>query len=200
MHEEKNETARRVLVICLAILFMGTGLLLMVSAFIKPSLGIAFWFGLIGCAFIFVSALFLAHPLGELFSVPFQRLFFPEQRYDRPLPMYSRAESLAKKERYEEAIVFYEEIERDYPDETRVYVSMIEVYIMHFGDREKAKHVYNRGLAAIPREEEREVLREMYVAICSRIDEPKEWGRRKTISVEPRVRARNDRKRQKDAG
>ena len=71
---------------------------------------------------------------------------------------------------------------------------MIEVYIMHLGDCEKAKRVYNRGITPIPDEEERDILRKIYNGICSRIDEPKEWRRLKTISVEARIRARKERK------
>jgi tetratricopeptide (TPR) repeat protein len=196
MREEQKEMVRRVVGTGVAVLLMSAGIMLLIAAIVQTrTYGV--WFGLLGCSLIFVSALLIAHPLSQLFSIPFQRLFFPEQRYRRPLPMYSRAESLTKKERYEEAIDFYEEIERDYPEETRVYVSMIEVYIMHLGDRENAKQVYKRGLSAIPDEAERDVLQEMYVAICSRLDEPKEWGRGKTISVESQIQARKERKNRK---
>ncbi len=192
MREEKKETVRLVLAISLAVLLMATGIMIMVSG-MGENRAYGFLYGLIGCAFIFVSALLLASPLSELFSIPFQRIFIPGRRYDRPLPMYSRAESLTKKERYEEAIAFYEEIERDYPEETRVYVSLIDVYIMQFGDRENAKRVFDRGLLAISDEEERKVLQEMYSAICSRIDEPKEWGHGKKISVEAQIHSRKER-------
>ena len=192
MREEKKETVRLVLAISLAVLLMATGIMIMVSG-MGENCAYGFLYGLIGCAFIFVSALLMASPLAKLFSIPFQRMFIPGRRYDRPLPMYSRAESLTKKERYEEAIAFYEEIERDYPEETRVYVSLIDVYIMQFGDRENAKRVFDRGLLAISDEEERKVLQEMYSAICSRIDEPKEWGHGKKISVEAQIHSRKER-------
>jgi len=192
MREEKKETVRLVLAISLAVLLMATGIMIMVSG-MGENCAYGFLYGLIGCAFIFVSALLMASPLAKLFSIPFQRMFIPGRRYDRPLPMYSRAESLTKKERYEEAIAFYEEIERDYPEETRVYVSLIDVYIMQFGDRENAKRVFDRGLLAISDEEERKILQEMYSAICSRIDEPKEWGHGKKISVEAQIHSRKER-------
>ena len=96
---------RLVLATSLAALLLAAGIMIMISG-VGENRAYGFLYGLIGCAFIFASALLVASPLAELFSIPFQRMFIPRRRHDRPLLMYSRAEPLTKKERYEEAIAF----------------------------------------------------------------------------------------------
>lgn len=156
---------------------IGAGLLLFAYG-----LGILLSGAIFGCLFMVIGALILAFPLAHFLALPWGSLFFSESRYDRPLPMYSRAESLAKKGRYEEAMAFYEEIAEQYPDEVKPYIDMIDLAVVHLADGKRAQRIYREGMSRLADVDARATLQRMYRAIRSRMDQNPAWGHGRNIA------------------
>ncbi len=93
------------------------------------------------------------------------------RRRPTPTPLYGIPESLVARERYEEAERAYEEIIREFPDEVKPHVDLINIAVTRLHDLELAKKLYTRGLATLKDQESKNVLTRMYSAIASRIQQ-----------------------------
>jgi len=129
-----------------------------------------FALGLLGCACILIGAIILAFPLACLIAEPLGNLFYPGERFNRPLPMYGIPQAKRAKGLYEEAIAGFEKIAEDYPNEVKPYIEMIDIAIRDLKDARRAGAIYHRGIAALKKEEDRANLTRMYGAIQSRLN------------------------------
>jgi len=137
----------------------------------------------LGILFIIVGAIILAFPVARLLAHPVGSLIYPEDQFDAKLPMYSVAEAKIKKKQYGEALEFYEDIIRKYPNEVRPYIGMLDIAVVHLNDAALAKYIYERGMAVLKKLEDRESLTRMYKGICSRLDAKPEWQEKREISI-----------------
>lgn len=103
---------------------------------------------LIGFALLIAAAIFLAWPLTRLVAEPTGDLFYPERHPKKPPPMYGIPQSMVKRGEYEKAMAKYEEIVGTHPEEHRPYLDMMEIALVHLGDKERGSSVYRRGLRA----------------------------------------------------
>jgi hypothetical protein len=135
---------------------------------------------LLGMACFLVAAIIIARPIARLIAEPAGNLFYPEDHFDRPQPMYGIPESKRKKGLYEEAMAGFEKIANEFPNEIKPYVEMIDIAIVDLKDAERAHAIYRRGISVLKNAEAKEILARMYNAIRTRLN-----GRR-TTSVKPR--------------
>lgn len=142
-----------------------------------------FAMAIIAMGLILAGAVCLALPLSRLLSRGAGGLYFPDEKLDRPPPLYSRAEALAKMDRFDEAMAAYEAIARDYPDEVKPYIDMIEIAIRHYRDPERANRIFRQGIAALRNGDDRDTLSRMYRGIRSRIAEKKDWQKSRTLRL-----------------
>ena len=84
--------------------------------------------------------------------------------------MYSIPESKRATGLYEEAMAGFETIAEEYPDEVKPYIAMIDISIVNLKDPERAKAIFQRGVSAMKKRDDREALARMYSAIRSRLD------------------------------
>lgn len=122
-----------------------------------------------GCALLVVGGVVLAFPIAGLLAERTGSLFWPNRRFDRPIPMYSIPQSKRKQGHFEEAIADYEGIAEEYPDETQPYVEMIDICIVDLKDPNRAYVIYDRGMNVLKKEKDKEALTTMYKAISSRL-------------------------------
>ena len=127
--------------------------------------------------------LLLAIPAAQWISHGAGSLFFPDERLDRPPPLYSRAEALAKMDHFDQAMTAYEQIVQDYPEELKPYIDMIEIAIRHYRDPERANRIFLQGIATLQNQDDRDTLSRMYRGIRSRIGEKKEWQKTRTLHL-----------------
>jgi len=125
---------------------------------------------LLGMAFLVLAAIILGPPVARLVAEPFGGLFYPVERYSRPQPVYGIPESRRVKGLYEEAIVEFEKIAEDYPDEVRPYTGMIDIAICNLEDPDRARQMYQRGMSVLKRDKDKETLAKKYSAIRSRVN------------------------------
>lgn len=128
-----------------------------------------------GLALLLLAALILAHPAAEMLAEPISGLGYPGGRQERPPPMYSMQEAKRAKGLYEQAMAGLEDIAEKYPQETRAYITMIEIAIVDLKDPGRASHIYDRGMAVLRKEADRHALTQMYLGNCSRLTERPEW-------------------------
>ena len=124
---------------------------------------------LFGMAFLVTGALVIATPLARLVAEPAGNLFYPNERFRRPLPMYGIPQSLRAKGRYEEAMAGFEKLAADYPDEVQPYVEMLELAIRDLEDPRRAARIYRQGLSALKSPAARETLERLYSGIRTRL-------------------------------
>lgn len=129
---------------------------------------IAIIFGtLVAIVGITVFAVLWAFPTARRIGEQGARLYFPAEVLTGPQPMYGVAASKLAKGRHEEAIAEYEKIAAQYPAELKPYLEMIGIAIDHLNDPDWAKVIYQRGMAAMKSEDDREALAKGYQAILS---------------------------------
>lgn len=122
-----------------------------------------------GAAALVAGAIVLAFPLARLIAEPFGNLFYPSRRLGKQ-PQYSIPQSKRVKGLYEEAIEGFEKLAKEYPQETKPYIEMIDICIVNLKDADRATQIFLRGLSALDSEEDREQLTRMNEAICSRLN------------------------------
>jgi tetratricopeptide (TPR) repeat protein len=133
----------------------------------SPLQGIAA--GLFGCAGVLMAAIILARPLARLFAESSGLLFWPDQHFDRAQPLYSIPQSKRAQGLYEEAMAGFEKIAEEYPGELQPYVELIDVAIVHLRDPGRANEIYQRGLARLTTDDDKEALARTYRALLSRL-------------------------------
>jgi tetratricopeptide (TPR) repeat protein len=119
---------------------------------------------LLGLSCAVAAGIIVARPLAALVAEPTGSLFFP-RRAAEPEPGYSRAVAQRKRGRLQEAMAEYEQIAAQFPAEVRAYVAMIEIAIVDLNDAERARHIVERGLAALPDEPRQMELLRAYRAL-----------------------------------
>lgn len=119
---------------------------------------------------IVVGAIIIASPLARLLAEPTGNLFWPSQCFKRPQPMYSIPQSKRAKGLYEEAIMGFEKIAADYPDEVQPYIEIIDIVIVNLNDPGRARKIYQRGMSLLKKDIDRELLTRMYGAILTRLN------------------------------
>jgi hypothetical protein len=126
--------------------------------------------GFLGCALIIAAAVTMAGPVARLIAEPAGNLFYPNRSDGRRQPAYSISESKRAKGLYEEAIAGFEQIASEFPDEVKPYIHIIDICIRNLKDPARANEVFQRGLASLKKEEERETLARMYSGIRTRLN------------------------------
>ncbi|MFA5044144.1 MAG: hypothetical protein WC381_07915 [Kiritimatiellia bacterium] len=103
----------------------------------------------------------------------------------KPRPIYGIPQSLAAKGRYEEAEREYENIIREFPNEVKPHIEMIDIAIVRLNNAELAEQLYKRGMGLLRDPDSRETLARMYAAIRTRLKRGDE-GSKKPIPLEQR--------------
>lgn len=122
---------------------------------------------LIGMAFFLAGCVAIAPSIAGYFGEKFGGLFNPSE-HGKPTPIYSIPESKYKREQFAEALVEFEKLSQQFPEEFRPYQAMLEITLIHLKDRARADAIYQRGMRSLKQAEQRELLTKTYRAILSR--------------------------------
>lgn len=133
------------------------------------ALGASAVFGFYSFGLIFIGAVIVAKPLARLVAEPFGAIFFPNEHFDKPQPIFSIPEARRQEGKYEEAIEGFRSIVEEDPQELRGYVSMIDVAVVNLKDEARANDMLEWGLSRLSRREDRERLISAFQNIRSRL-------------------------------
>lgn len=86
-------------------------------------------------------------------------LFFPDRQFERPQPVFSIAEGKRVQGQPLEALAEYERVLQEHPQESRCFVSMMDIAARDLRDPTLAEGYYRRGAAQITAPEVRRQLR-----------------------------------------
>lgn len=139
--------------------------------------------GLIALSAVLLGAIIVAGPIAHLFGEPLGNILYPARHSSRKAPMYGVPESRRARGLYEEAMVEYRKIMDEHPGEVKPYIGMIDTAVVNLKDPERASIIYNRGMASLQNENDRNALTNMYLGICSRISDKPEWLRKERERV-----------------
>jgi len=114
---------------------------------------------------IIVISILLGPPTARYLGQRAGRLYFPDEKFSEPQPMYGIPESKRAAGLHEEAIAGYEEIAQDYPSELRPYIEMIDISLTELRDSNRADEIYQHGISLLEREDDRKHLANAYRAI-----------------------------------
>ena len=123
------------------------------------------WLSIFGFFMILPIAFLVARPIAQLISLPAGSLFFPNQHFDKPQPVYGIPQSRRKEGRYEEALEGFRKIVDEHPEESSAWVQMVEVALIDLKDKARAEQLYAEGMTRLQKEENRNHLRTMYEAL-----------------------------------
>lgn len=126
----------------------------------------------IGFGFYLIAAILLAFPLATLLANAWNNLIWSRSYYDRPQPMYGIPQSRRAKGHLEEALAEYEKIAAAYPNEVRPWHEMVAIAIEDLRDPDRARDIFERGVAALKNPDARDRLAQTYSEIRTRLDTP----------------------------
>jgi len=112
-------------------------------------------------------AVIIAPPLARLFAEPAGSLHYPTIEPDRPQPVYSIPESKRREGLYEEAISEYEKIAKDFPDEVKPYIEIIDIAVFDLNDPARGESVLKKGLSSVKNDDDRDLLKIMHKTVTS---------------------------------
>jgi hypothetical protein len=84
-------------------------------------------------------------------------------------PNYTVPESKVAHGKYAEAEAEYEKIIKDFPDEAKPHIALIDLAVTRLNDGDIAAKLYERGMNMLGNKKSRETLTRMYNAIKSRL-------------------------------
>jgi hypothetical protein len=76
-------------------------------------------------------------------------IFYPDRHFDRPQPVFSIAEGKRTRGLPHEALAEYERVLLEYPQETRCYISMMDIAARDLRDPALAEGYFQRSVAQI---------------------------------------------------
>ena len=120
-------------------------------------------------ALVVICALFLQKPLTEILSQSFVDFLFGRHHVQRPEPKYGIPEFQHEWRHFEEAILEYEKIAVNFPEELKPWADMIEIVMLKLKDPDRATKMFHKGIAKLKDEKKRKELTIIYLAHCSRI-------------------------------
>lgn len=142
---------------------MLAGVILVAPLFLLRGLGMVLY------PFIMVFAAILVAPaIARLFGLSAGALFYPNQHFDKPQPVYGIPEARRKEGRFEEALEGFQKITSQHPQELRAWMLMIEVAAVDLGSSARADAFYRCGLDALTEPEDRDRLTAAYERTLSR--------------------------------
>ncbi len=124
----------------------------------------------IGFGFYLIAAILLAFPLATLLANAWNNLIWSRSYYDRPQPMYGIPQSRRAKGLPEEALAEYEKIAAAYPNEVRPWLDMVAIAIEDLKDLNRARDIFERGIAVLKNPDDRGLLAQTYSEIRTRLD------------------------------
>ena len=125
---------------------------------------------LLGFLFFLIAAIFVAGPIAQWLAEPMGSLFWPRKYYAKPQPIYGIPQACRAKGQLEEAVAEYEKIAAAHPDEVRPWLEMIDLAIHDLHDAARAQALFERGVAALKKPDDRDLLAKAYAEIRTRLD------------------------------
>ena len=124
------------------------------------------WFG----PFLMLLGIILITPdIAQWLSCRWDTLLWSHRAGDAT-PLYSIPESLVARGRYVEAEQEYEKIIREFPNEVKPHVDLINIAVTRLHNAELAGQLYQRGMGLLRDDEAKQTLTRMYEAILSRLE------------------------------
>ncbi len=124
----------------------------------------------IGFGFYLLAAILLTFPLATLLANAWNNLIWSGSYYDRPQPMYGIPQSRRAKGQLEDALIEYEKIAAAYPNEVRPWLDMVAIAIEDLKDLNRARDIFERGIAVLKNPNDRDLLAQTYADIRTRLD------------------------------
>ena len=120
-------------------------------------------------ALVVICALFLNKPLTEILSQSLVNFLFGRHHVQRPEPKYGIPEFQQEWRHFEDAVLEYEKIAVNCPEELKPWADMLEIVMLKLKDPNRATKMFHKGIAKLKDEKKRKELTIIYLAHCSRI-------------------------------
>lgn len=114
--------------------------------------------GLVCYVFVGVS---MVKPLAVLMAQPIVSLVWPEERPEKPPPLYRVPEYLVQEKRFEEALSAYEKIIGNHPAEFKAHVGVLMIYKDHIADPGRQRRAWQRALRCVKDKTQRKELEKL---------------------------------------
>lgn len=114
------------------------------------------------CAGIIIVSIMMAFPAAQRIAEPWGEVFFPNKRFKRAQPMYGIPESRRAMGLYEQAMAEYEKITAEHPSELKPYLEMVDIAVDNLNDIERAREIFQRGMAALKKDADKKKLTKIY--------------------------------------
>ncbi len=111
---------------------------------------------------ILLFVLIIAKPVVALVGLPAGSLFYPNDHFDRPQPIYGIPDARRKEHRFEEALEGYRKITGNHPQELKAWIRMIEVAACDLKDGPRASAIHEAGLITLQSPKDRDHLTSIY--------------------------------------
>ena len=115
---------------------------------------------LVASACLITGAIIVAIPVARLLAQPATGLFFPNDHFDKPQPIYGIPRTRRGKGLFEEAITEYEKLVEEYPEEIEAWIEMMEVAAIDLRDAARADEILEQAVEECAEESERGRLKE----------------------------------------
>lgn len=115
--------------------------------------------------FIVPAAILLTIPLLEVIEHLAPGIYGSNQWRSRPKPTFSIARGLKKQEKFGEALEVLERLAREEPQETDIWLEMLEIALMDIKDRDIAESIYRDALSVLENQDSRTLIARFYTNI-----------------------------------
>lgn len=127
------------------------------------------WLGLLSVYLALLGCILIAPDVAGYISDRVAGGILGRRAPEKPPPLYSFAESRAMEGKYQEAEQEYEKIIREFPDEVRPHIGLIEIAVIRLHDGDLADRLYERGLQCLKGRARQELLTRRYREIRTRL-------------------------------
>jgi hypothetical protein len=117
---------------------------------------------------ILLASIIVAKPISHLLASPAGWLFFPNQHFDRPQPVYGIPEARRKVGQPEQAMEGYSLIVAEHPQELKAWINLLDVALLDLDDPKRAATLYETGMNTLKKPEDRDQLATLYTVFLAR--------------------------------
>jgi hypothetical protein len=137
------------------------------------------WLGPPSVFLVVLGAILLSWDLSSFISGAFMNLIFP-RRDAEVKPMYGIPEALMAKGLYAEAEQEYEKIIREFPDEVKPHIDMLNIAVVRMNNPELAEKIFQKGMSVLKDPNAKQTLSTCYESIRTQLRMPED---RKSVEI-----------------
>lgn len=118
-------------------------------------------FLLLAAGFLNIAAWFFANPIASCIGDFVAKFFTGGERFSKPQPAYSLPDGLAATGQYASAIIAYNELAKNHPEEITPHLRVMKIWIEKMDDVDAAIMAYNLAMGTIRGQKNRDKFAQM---------------------------------------